>query len=88
MHACFAQHMDINPGRYKVGEAASHDDDALSLEEAAVVGRCILLKGLQLSLSTLDSSSASKMMHSVNEGHFYIMFGCVSGQLEPHLTFK
>lgn len=59
MHACFAQHMDVDPGRNKVGESAGHDDNALALEEAAVVGRRILLKGLQLSLSALDTSPVS-----------------------------
>ena len=83
MHACFAQHVDVDPGRYKVGETAGHDDNAPALEEAAVVGRCILLKGLQLSLSTFDGSSVSKQkeLHSVNRKHFHIMFGCMSGQL-------
>ena len=51
--------MDVDPGRYKVGESAGHDHNALALKEAAVVSWCILLKGLQLSLSTLDTSSVS-----------------------------
>lgn len=60
VRACFAQHMDVDPGRYKVGEAPGHDDDALALKEAAVVGRCVLLKSGQLCLSALDTSSVSK----------------------------
>ena len=80
MHACFAQHMDVDPGRYKVGESARHDNNALALKEAAVVGRCILLKGLQLCLSTPDTSSVSNQIN-VNAGHFHTVFMCLSGHL-------
>lgn len=60
VRACFAQHMDVDPGRYKVGEAPGHDDNALALKEAAVVGRCILLKSRQLGLSMLDTGPVSR----------------------------
>lgn len=60
VRACFAQHMNVDPGRYKVGEAPGHDDNALAPKEAAVVGRGMLLKSGQLCLSTLDTSPASR----------------------------
>lgn len=59
MHTCFTQHMNVDPRGHKVGQSACHDDDPLALKEVGLVDRRLLLKGLQLSLSTYDLISAN-----------------------------
>ena len=56
---CLAQHVYVDPGRHKVGQPTSHDHNAFTLEEGVGVGRGALLKGVQLSLCTLDSIPAT-----------------------------
>ena len=60
LHTCLAKHVDVDPGRNKVGEPSSHDHNAPALEQGPGVEGCPLLEGFQLSLSTFDSLPANK----------------------------